>query len=156
MHIPVHYYSSVVVEICSLCMYNSFITTEHHIGSVKDLRKARVIYIWLYFPRNIQKISRPNIIYILSYTCCHDKNFCFLRFVVLWISDLKLYIHPKCYVTLFYFVSRVVIWSLYLFIVNKRYFILSRELSLFDFTLHTVPCIFKHGFEGETKETKII
>lgn len=42
------------------------------------------------------------------------------------------------------------------FIVNKRYFILSGELSLFDFTLHTVPCIFKHGLEGETKETKII
>lgn len=120
---------------------------------MKDLRKARAIYIWLYFPRSIQKISRPNIIYMLSYTCCHDKNFCFLRFVVLWISDLKLYIHPKCYVTLFYFVSRVVIWSLYLFIVNKRYFILSRELSLFDFALHTVPCIFKHGLEGETKET---
>lgn len=57
-----------------------------------------------------------------------------------------------CHLVLFC-VSRVVISSLYLFIVNKGYFILSRELSLFDFTLHTVSCILKHGLEGEMEET---
>lgn len=58
-----------------------------------------------------------------------------------------------CHLVLFC-VSRVVISSLYLFIVNKGYFILSTELILlFDFTLHTVPCILKHGLEGEMEET---
>lgn len=93
---------------------------------------------------------------MLLYICCYDKIFCFFRFVVLRIFNLKLYIYFKCYVILFYFVLRVVISLFYLFIVNKRYFILLREFLLFDFILYIVLCIFKYGFEGETKEIKII
>lgn len=80
---------------------------------MKDLRKARAIYIWLYFPRSIQKISRPNIIYMLSYTCCHDKNYCFFALL--------------CYESL--------TWS-YIFILNAMSpcFILCQELWYGHFT----------------------
>lgn len=71
MHIPVHYYSSVVVEICSLCMYNSFITTEHHIGECERFKKgASDIYMILFSTKYTKdKPSKHNlhvIIHLLS------------------------------------------------------------------------------------------
>lgn len=54
MYILVYYYLSVVLEICLLCMYNSFIIIEYYIGECERLKKG-AIYIYDYIFYEVYK-----------------------------------------------------------------------------------------------------
>lgn len=68
MYILVYYYLSVVLEICLLCMYNSFIIIEYYIGECERFKKgASDIYMIIFFTKYIKDKSFKYNLYVIIY-----------------------------------------------------------------------------------------